>query len=64
MNQMMEVTFDNYTRAGDVAVMALCVVMGILLLTPYVTRTRAYRIFTSITVMLFRRVFPLHALYG
>ena len=64
MNQMMEVTFDNYTRSGDVAVMALCVVMGILLLTPYVTRTRAYRIFTSITVMLFRRVFPLHALYG
>ena len=37
MNQMMEVTFDNYTRAGDVAVMALCVVMGILLLTSYVT---------------------------
>ena len=53
MNQMMEVTFDNYTRAGDVAVMALCVVMGILLLTSYVTRTRAYRIFTNIIVMLF-----------
>ena len=53
MNHMMEVSFDNYTRGGDVAVMALCLVMGILLLTSYVSRTRAYRIFTNIIVMLF-----------
>ena len=53
MNHMMEVSFDNYTRGGDTAVMALCVVMGILLATSYVTRTRAFRIFTNIIIMLF-----------
>ena len=53
MNHMMDVTFDNYTRAGDVAVMALCVVVSILLMTSYVSRTRGFRIFIGIIGMLF-----------
>lgn len=53
MNHLEQVSFDNYTRAGDVAVMALCVVTVILLLTSYVSRTRAYRIFTNIIGSLF-----------
>ena len=53
MNQVAQVTLENYTYAGDVAVMALCIVTAILVLTSYVSRTRAYRIFTNIVVMLF-----------
>ena len=32
MNPLAQVNFDNYTRAGDAAVMALCVVVAILVL--------------------------------
>ena len=45
---MSQVSFDNYTRSGDVAVIAICVVMVILLTTSYVSRTRSFRIFMSI----------------
>ena len=53
MNHMMEVSYDNYTRAGDVAVMALCVVVAVLLLSSYVSRTRSFRIFIGIVGLLF-----------
>lgn len=49
---MSQVSFDNYTRSGDVAVIAICVVMIILLTTSYVSRTRSFRIFMSIIVQL------------
>ncbi|MBR0367373.1 MAG: EAL domain-containing protein [Clostridia bacterium] len=45
---MSQVSFDNYTLSGDVAVIAICVVMVILLTTSYVSRTRSFRIFMSI----------------
>ena len=44
--------FDNYTFAGDVAVIATCVVIVILLTTSYVSRTRSFHIFMSIIVAL------------
>ena len=57
MDQVVPITVDHYTRGGDVAVMALCVVTAILLLTSYVSRTRSYRIFINIIVMIFAAAF-------
>lgn len=45
-------SFDNYTPAGDLAVIALCAVMVILLMTSYVSRTRSLRIFLAIVCQL------------
>ena len=52
MNRVSQISFDNYTPAGDVAVVAICLVMVILLLTSYVSRTRSFRIFANILVSL------------
>lgn len=52
MTHMAQVTFDNYTRAGDVAVIGVCFVMLVLLVTSYVSRTRSFRIFTNIIAVL------------
>ena len=41
-------SFDNYSLAGDIGVIAICLVMVILLLTSYVRRTRSFRIFMVI----------------
>ena len=48
MERLSQVNFDNYTPAGDVAVIALCLVVVILLVTSYVSRTRSFRIFMNI----------------
>ena len=47
-----QVSFDNYSPAGDLAVLAICLVMVILLLTSYVSRTRSLRIFLAIIFQL------------
>ncbi len=52
MNRVSQISFDNYSPAGDVAVVAICLVMVILLLTSYVSRTRSFRIFANILVSL------------
>ena len=49
---MTRVSFDNYTYAGDVGVLAICAVIFILLTTSYVSRTRSLRIFMNIVVSL------------
>ena len=49
---MSQLSFDNYTPAGDVAVIAVCLVMVILLMTSYVSRTRSFRIFMAIIGLL------------
>ena len=41
-------TFDNYTVAGDAAVIAICIVVSILLVTSYVSRIRSLWIFLTI----------------
>ncbi len=45
---MTPVLFDNYTFSGDVAVIAICAVILILLMTSYVSRTRSFGIFINI----------------
>ena len=49
---MSGVNFDNYTIAGDVGVIAISVVIVILLMTSYVSRTRSFHIFMNIVVSL------------
>ena len=41
-------TFDNYNRMGDVAVVAICCVIFILLASSYVSRTTGFRIFATL----------------
>ena len=52
MNHVIRATLENYTRTGDFAVIAVCAVMVVLLLTSYVSRTRSFRIFTNIIAVL------------
>ena len=47
---MSPVSFDNYMRSGDVGTIAICVVIIILLMTSYVSRTHSLRIFMNIIV--------------
>ena len=49
---MTGVSFDNYTFAGDMAVIAICAVIVILLFTSYVSRTRSFRMFVNILASL------------
>ena len=49
---MSQLLIDNYTAAGDVAVIAICAVIVILLNTSYVSRTRSFRMFMTIIVSL------------
>ena len=44
--------FDNYSFVGDVAVIAICVVVGILLTTSYISRIKSLWIFLTITLEL------------
>ena len=52
MNLVIRTTFENYTRTGDFAVIAICTVMIVLLFTSYVSRTKSFRIFTGIIAFL------------
>lgn len=52
MNHTIRTTFENYTRTGDFAVIAICTVMIVLLFTSYVSRTKSFRIFISIIAVL------------
>ena len=52
MNHTIRTTFENYTRTGDFAVIAICTVMIILLFTSYVSRTKSFRIFSGINAVL------------
>ena len=45
-------TFDNYSLAGDISVIAICLVMVILLLTSYVNHNRSFHIFMAIIIQL------------
>ena len=49
---MSPLNFDNYSRAGDVAVIAICIVIIILLTTSYVSRTRSFYIFINVIASL------------
>lgn len=49
---MPRVSFDNYNISGDVGVIAICLVIFILLMTSYVSRTRSLRMFMNIVVSL------------
>ncbi|MCR4683951.1 MAG: EAL domain-containing protein [Lachnospiraceae bacterium] len=44
--------FDNYTAASDVTVLAICIVIGILIMTSFVTRTRPFFLFVNMLVSL------------
>ena len=52
MDQAALVGIDSYSPVGDIAVMAMCVVIVIMLLTSYVSRTRSFHIFLSIVGLL------------
>lgn len=52
MNSMAQMSFDNYSFAGDVAVIAICGVVVILLTTSYVSHTRSLSIFKAIIAVL------------
>lgn len=41
-------TFDNYSRMGDVGVIAICCVIFVLLASSYVSRTDSFRIFSAL----------------
>ena len=43
-------SYENYTFTGDVIAVAICIVIGILINTSYVNRTKAFRIFQTIIV--------------
>ena len=45
-------TFDNYSLAGDISVIAICLVMITLLFTSYVNHNRSFHIFMTIIVQL------------
>ena len=49
---MIQTSFDNYMVVGDIAVVAVCLVMIILLMTSFVNRNRSYYIFINIIGML------------
>ena len=49
---MTQFSMDNYSPSGDVAVIAICLVMIILLMTSYVSRTRSLRIFMTVIGLL------------
>ncbi len=44
--------FENYTAASDVTVLAICIVIGILIMTSFVTRTRPFFLFVNMLVSL------------
>ena len=49
---MRQISYDNYTMAGDVALIATCAVIIILLMTSYVKRTRSFHMFMNIVFSL------------
>ncbi|MBQ6259454.1 MAG: EAL domain-containing protein, partial [Lachnospiraceae bacterium] len=44
--------FENYTAAGDIIVLAICFVIGILVATSYNTRTKTFKLFINMLVYL------------
>ena len=52
MNFFTQITYDNYTLFGDVAAIAICAVITILLKTSYVRRTASYSVFMNIVGVL------------
>ena len=63
MNHVIRTTFENYTRTGDFAVIAICTVMIVLLFTSYVSRTKSFRIFSGIIAVLIIAAFVNIAYY-
>ena len=57
MDHVIRTTFENYTRTGDFAVIAICTVMIVLLFTSYVSRTKSFRIFSGIIAVLVATAF-------
>ena len=57
MNHVIRTTFENYTRTGDFAAIAVCTVMIVLLFTSYVSRTKSFRIFSGIIAVLILAAF-------
>ena len=57
MNNVIRTTFENYTRTGDFAVIAICTVMIVLLFTSYVSRTKSFHIFSGIIAVLILAAF-------
>ena len=53
MNLLLDSSLGNYSRMGDVAVIALCIVVSVLLLTSYVVRNKSFRVFSAIVGFLF-----------
>ncbi|MCR5406605.1 MAG: EAL domain-containing protein [Lachnospiraceae bacterium] len=51
MNQ--QLYFDNYITGADIVVLAVCIVIGVLLATSYVTRTKTFVLFINMIVYLF-----------
>ena len=49
---MTQTIFDHYTMAGDVAVIAICLIIAILLVTSYISRTRIFGMYLNIISML------------
>ena len=52
MNAASQLRFEQYSNAGDVAVIAICIIISILLLTSYVSRTRSLRIYLVMIAVL------------
>ena len=48
-----ESVLANYSRMGDVAVVAICIIIFIILATSYVVRSQSFRIFASIIGIVF-----------
>ena len=44
--------FDNYTAAGDIIVLAICFVIGILIANSYNTRTKTFKLFLNMIIYL------------
>ena len=48
---------ENYSRMGDVSVIAICCVIFILISTSYIVRNRSYRIFAAMVGFIFLTAF-------
>ena len=44
--------FDNYTAVGDIVVLAICFVIGILVATSYNTKTKTFKLFLNMVLYL------------
>ena len=47
-----QIYFDNYTAVGDIIVLSVCAVIGVLIATSFVAKTKSYTLFKSMVVYL------------